>query len=167
MGRLEIDVTHEGATDEVADFLQRHAPLPIDAEEKWQQAFAEAKQTNRRVWARISQRYCGPCFLLARWLGKQEELLEKDYVMLKVDDVRDENGTEVAKRLTRGKHHGVPFHAIFDQDEQMLIDSAGPLGNIGHPSGLEGNRHLRRMLVETRQNLTDIDIDQIVESLEN
>jgi hypothetical protein len=47
----------------------------------------------------------------------------------------------------------------------LLIDSAGPLGNIGHPSSFEGKKHLRKMLLETRRNLTDVEIDQLVESL--
>lgn len=165
LGRLEIDVTDTGANEEAADFIHQHAPSPVDAEKKWHEAFAEANRSNRRVWARISQRYCGPCFRMARWLGDQHELLEKDYVMLKIDNVGDQNGTRVAKRLTRGKNHGVPFHAIFDQDEVMLIDSEGPLGNIGHPSGFEGKKQLRKILLKTRRNLTDAEIDQLVESL--
>ena len=88
---------------------------------------------------------------MARWLDDQHELLDKDYVMLKIDDFRDQNGKLVAERLTRGEQHGIPFHAIFDPDGELLMDSAGPLGNIGHPSGFEGKKQLRKMLLETRQ----------------
>lgn len=165
LGKLEIDVRDRKAVEAAAEFIHRHAPSQVNAEEKWAQAFAEAKRSNRRVWARVSQRYCGPCFSLARWLDDQHELLEKDYVLLKIDDVRDQNGIRVAERLTRGKHHGVPFYAIFDEDEELLIDSAGPLGNIGNPSDVEGKKQLRKMLLETRRNLTDAEIEQLVESV--
>ena len=74
---------------------------------KWDEAFAAAKQTNRKVWVRISQRYCGPCFMLARWLDDHKEIIERDYVLLKIDDVRDLHGHEVAKRLTGGEGAGV------------------------------------------------------------
>jgi hypothetical protein len=164
---LEVDTADAGAIGKVADFIHKHAPAQVDAEEKWNHAFAEAKRSNRRVWARISQRYCGPCFRMARWLDDQHQVLDKDYVMLKIDDYRDHNGKLVAERLTRGESHGIPFHAIFDSDGEMLIDSAGPLGNIGHPAGFEGTKHLRKMLLETRQRLTDSDIDQLVESVGN
>jgi hypothetical protein len=167
LARLEIDVNDEGAIGEAADFVHKHAPPQVDAAYKWKEAFAEAARSNRRVWARISQRYCGPCFQLARWLDNQQELLKKDYVMLKVDDVRDSKGAAIAQRLTRGKAQGVPFHAIFDVDEQMLIDSEGPLGNVGHPSDFEGRKQLRKMLQATRQNLTDAEIEQLVKSLED
>ncbi len=87
--------------------------------------------------------------------------------MLKIDDFRDLNGIEIAKRLTLGKHHGVPFHAIFEADESMLVDSAGNLGNIGHPSGYEGKKRMRKMLETGSKTLTPSEIDQLVESLED
>ena len=161
LGRVEIDVSDKRAGQEAAAFIHQHAPAPVDAEKKWHEAFTVASRSRRRVWARISQRYCAPCFRMARWLDDHHKLLEKDYVMLKIDNIRDQNGIRVAKRLTRGKNHGVPFHAIFDQDELMLIDSAGPIGNIGHPSGIEGKKQLRKMLLETRRSLTDAEIDQL------
>ena len=102
---------------------------------------------------------------MARWLDDQKEILEQDCVLLKIDDVRDLHGDEVAKRLTDGEHYGVPFHAIIDPDAKMLINSASTIGNIGHPSGFEGKKHLRKMLTETRSKLTGKQIDEIVASL--
>jgi hypothetical protein len=164
LGRQEIQIDHEGAAGEAANFIHKHAPEPQDAEENWTAAFAEAKRTNRSVWARVSQRYCGPCFRMSRWLDDQHPLLEKDYVMLKIDDVRDINGKDVAQRIVRTEQFGIPFHAIFDASGALLIDSNGPLGNIGTPGGTEGKKHLRTMLTKTRQNLTDTEIDHLVES---
>ena len=165
--RLEIDATDSDAAAKAAEFIRRHALPKADAQEKWAAAFAEAKRTNKRVLARVSQRYCGPCFRLARWLDDQHELLEKDYVMIKVDNAHDLNGADVALRITQGKHHGIPFYGIFDQEEKLLIDSAGPLGNIGYPGKVESRNHLRKMLLETRQNLTNAEVDQLVESVDD
>ncbi len=165
LGKLDVDVAAADAAQLAAAFVKEHAPKRADAQEKWEEAFAEARRSRRRVLARVSQRYCGPCFMLARWLKDQDELLAKDYVLLKVDDYRDEHGREVAERLTQGNQHGIPFFAIFDENEKMLIDSAAPTGNIGYPSSEEGKTHLRKMLVETRQNLADADIDTLVGSL--
>ncbi len=114
---------------------------------------------------RVSQRYCGPCFRLTRWLDDQQKLLEKDYVMLKIDDFHDLHGNEIAQRVTRGGEFGIPFHAIFDASGKMLVDSAGPLGNVGFPSGFDGKKQLRKMLQSSRQNLTDAEIDQLVQSI--
>ncbi len=166
LGRVEVDVRDPQAAETAADFIYQHAPPQHDAEKEWAAAFAEAERSNRRVWARVSGRYCGPCFSLARWLDAQHALLEKDYVMLKIDDSRDAHGADIARRITRGKQHGIPFYAILDPDGLLLVDSAGPLGNIGFPSdNIEGQRHLKKMLLETRRNLTDAEIEQLVENV--
>ena len=102
---------------------------------------------------------------MARWLDDQKEILEQDCVLLKIDDVRDLHGYEVAKRLTGGEHYGVPFHAIFDPDATMLINSTSTIGNVGHPSGFEGKKHLRKMLTETRSRMTVEQTDETVASL--
>jgi hypothetical protein len=168
LGRMELDVADADAAAEAADFLRQHAPLQADAQAKWDEAFAEAKRSGRRVWARISQRYCGPCFRFSRWLDDNRELLERDFVLLKIDDVRDLHGIEVAARIaSKREHYGVPFHAIFDAQERLLIDSESPAGNIGHPSNFEGRRHLTRMLRETRNILTEAEINQLVSTLED
>ena len=49
----------------------------------------------------------------------------------------------------------------------MLIDNKGPLGNIGYPGDIEGKKHFRKMMRITRQNLSDSEIDQIVNSAGN
>jgi hypothetical protein len=47
----------------------------------------------------------------------------------------------------------------------MLITSESPLGNIGHRSGFEGKKHLRKMILNTRNRLTDQQVDEIVNTL--
>jgi hypothetical protein len=167
LGRISLDTRSPDASEQAAEFIQKHAPLQANAQTKWNAAFAEARRSGRKVWARIGQRYCGPCFRLSRWLDDNRTLLERDYVLLKIDNVRDKHGTEIAKRITSDRDHfGVPFHTIFAADETVLIDSEGPIGNIGHPASSEGRLHLRKMLTQTKRNLTDAEIEQIVSTLE-
>jgi hypothetical protein len=165
LGQLDTNISRPEAAAEVADFVHRHTLATEDAEAKWNAALAEAKQSNRRVWVRLFQRNFSPCLQLARWLDDGRELLNKDYVMLKIDNIRDENAARVVERVTQGQPYGA--HAIFDSSGKKLIDSTGPLGNIPHPGDIEGKKHLRKMLLATRQNLTDSEIDQIVNSSGN
>jgi hypothetical protein len=167
LGRLDSDIRRPEAPAQVASFIHQNAPKANDAEEKWNAAFAEANKSNRRVWARVSSRYCGPCFRLTRWLDKHHKLFEKDYVMLKIDSGRDQNGESVAERITGGGQYGVPFHAIYDQIGKLLVTSEGPLGNIGNPTGIDGKKQIRKMLLQSRKNLTDVEIDQLVASIED
>ena len=95
------------------------------------------------------------------------DLLRKDFVFLKVDDVIDLNGRKVAERLVHGRPVGVPFHAIFNDDQQLLIESIGTAGNIGAFSGFEGKQHLEKMLTAGRIALTDEDIHGLVDSIKN
>ncbi|MEM6470333.1 MAG: thioredoxin family protein [Planctomycetota bacterium] len=164
--RIEIDPDDATSRTQAISFIRKHAPPQADAEAKWDAAFAEAKRSERKVWARVSQRYCGPCFLFSRWLDENRELLERDYVFLKVDDVRDRNGIEVANRIVGGRSRfGVPFHSIFSVDEKVIIDSESKLGNVGFPGSFEGQRHVTKMLEETSLRLTTSEIEAIVESL--
>jgi hypothetical protein len=165
LARLDTDIKRPNAAFEVADFLHHQAPATADAEAKWNAAFAEAKQTNRRVWVHLCQRTYSPSLHLARWLDDERELLNKDYVMLKIDNLRDQGAARVAERITRGELYGV--YAIFDSNRKMLIDNKGPLGNIGYPGDIEGKKHLRKMLLATRQKLSDAEIDQLVNSVGN
>ncbi|WP_146395982.1 thioredoxin family protein [Pseudobythopirellula maris] len=165
LGSITIDADDENARAATAAFVDAHAPPPADAEEKWRHAFDEAEATGRRVWARVSGRYCGPCFTMTRWLDDHRAVLEKDYVLLKIDRGLDTNGGEAAGRVTRGGQHGIPFHAIFGAGGELLVDSEGPLGNIGSPDGFEGKNHLREMLLATRVRITDEEIDRLIDSL--
>ena len=165
LARAIIEVANPQAKDEAARFVEAHLPPPVDAKQKWEAAFALAKQTNRRVWVRISQRYCEPCHVLNRWLDEHRETLDREFVMLKIDDVRDLNGQDVASRVTQGQLVGVPFFAFYDANEKMLIDSVSPVGNIGAIAGYEGKRHFRKMLDTVRQVLSEAEVKDLVDSL--
>ena len=166
LGRSTIDVNDEDAKAKATDFHKKHAPKVLEAKKEWATAFAEAKESGRRVWVRTGTRYCGPCFRLSRWFDEQRSLLDKDFVMLHINPSMDEDGIEVTERLLRGSFQGSPFHGIFDEDEKLIIDSEGPTGNIGAIGGSEGKKHLRKMLKESRVRLTDQEIESIVESVE-
>lgn len=101
---------------------------------------------------------------MSRWLDDHREVLEKDYALLKIDDVRDQNGIGVAKRVVDGEQFGIPYCAIFSANETKLITSVGPLGNVGYPNGFEGQKQLRKILLTTRQHLTDDEVEQLVKS---
>ena len=165
LGRIHIDPEAVDAAETAYGFIERYAPAQQDAEAKWDEAFRQAKEQNKRVWVRTSQRYCGPCFMLSRWIDDHREVIEKDFVVLKIDDVRDLNGQAVAGRLTKGRVVGVPFHAMFDASETLIADSFGPLGNIGSMSGVEGKRYFKKMLDGACSKITSQEIQMLLDSL--
>jgi hypothetical protein len=144
--------------------LKAHLPPVRDAKARLATAQEEAKRSSRRLWIVDGGPRCGPCFRLARWMDDQHVILEKDYVIVKVMGGLDEHAEDVIRLLNRPKS-GIPWHAITDADVNVLTTSTGPLGNIGMPSSVEGIRHLREMLKQTAQRLTDDDLDRLAESL--
>jgi hypothetical protein len=166
LGRLRPNLGNdEAAAKDVAAFIKTHLPPRRNAKAGYEAALAEAKRSRRRVWVRVGQTRCGACFSFSRWLDSQRELLAKDFVLFKFDDARDLNGQELCVAL-KLDGHGVPCHAILDSDGKALINSIGPLGNIGDPSGsFEGNQHLRKMLKITAQNLSNAEIESLILSL--
>ncbi len=167
LGQAKFDVTGEDAELQAVAFVEKHLPSVIDARQKWDEAFALAKKTDRRVWVRISQRYCGPCHLLNRWLDDHREMLEKEFVMLKVDDVRDLYGAEIVGAITGERPYSIPFFAFFDEEQELLINSIAPTGNIGFMSGFEGKRHFRKMLEQGNRRLTDEEIARLLTNLDD
>ena len=86
LGRLSLNVSKDqAAAKDVAAFIKTHLPKRRDARAGYEAALAEAKRTRRRVWVRVGQTRCGPCFSFSRWLDSQRELLAKDYVLFKID----------------------------------------------------------------------------------
>ena len=164
--RVEIRLDSDNPSMQAAEFLRRNAVAELDAEKKWLEAFTEAGRSQRKVWARVGNRHCGPCRLLSGWLDEHAAILEQDYVLLKIDTYRDRNANGVAKRIA-GDYPGIPFHAIYDADGNRIIDSDGPEGNIGYPSAdePEGMKHFKRMLDTTRAKLTEAQVEHLIESL--
>ena len=79
----------------------------------------------------------------------------------------DRGGPEVADRIVRGRTFGIFFHVVFASNEVVSIDSNGDLGNIGMPSSYEEKRHLRRMLEQTANCLTEADTPHLIDRVED
>ncbi len=167
LGRLRVNLENDqaAAAKDAAAFIKAHLPPQRNAKADYEAALAEAKRSRRRVWVRAGQTRCEPCFTFSRWIDSQRELLAKDYVLFKFDDARDLHGQELSAAL-KFTGQGVPCHAILDSDGKELVNSIGPVGNIGDPAGsFEGIQHLRKMLKSTARKLSGDDIEALIRSL--
>ena len=82
-------------------------------------------------------------------------ILNKSYVLVKIDTERMTNGEQVAKRLRKGKGGGIPWMVILDSQGKALINSDGPNGNVGCPVTKEEAAWFFTMLERTNKGLTD------------
>lgn len=155
----------DAALAEGRQFLRVHRPAQRDARALLAAAREEAKASSRRMWVVSGGPRCGPCFRLARWMDDQHDVLEKDYVLVKIIGGVDKNSEAVEPLLPASRTEGIPYHAIVEPDGKVLITSKGPLGNIGMPSEVEDIRHLKQMLEQTAQRLSAAEIAALEESL--
>jgi hypothetical protein len=148
-------------------FLKQHRPAARDALTLLTAARDEARGSGRRVWVVRGGPRCGPCFRLGRWMEAHHGAIEQDYVIVKVMDGLDTHADEVIRQFPESDRDGIPWFAITEPDGTVLVNSHGPLGNIGFPSSLEGRRHLRAMLARTARKLKAPELDALVQTLEH
>jgi thioredoxin-related protein len=147
----------------VAEFLTKWSAPKEDAEEVVAKALERAGADRTRVLLRVGTPYCGWCHVLAQFTQDHAELLSKDYVDIKIDTLRMTNGEAVASRYqpVAKESLGVPWFVILDETGKTLATSVGPKGNIGYPFQAPEIDHFIGMLRETRQKLTDAELEQL------
>jgi hypothetical protein len=162
------DLSTDGAIDrqKVLDFLAAYVPEQLDAQILFDDALARAKAENRRVFIQESATWCGPCWMLSRFIAAHREVLEQDYILVKLDH-RWPHAQEIAEKF-QTERGGIPWCAILDADQNVLATSDGPDGNIGFPSKEEptGIEHFLKMLRDSRIRLTDADLEKLRAALE-
>jgi len=163
-GKLSTNETLDPA--KLANFLNELAPHLPDAEALMTEALARAKRENKRVFVQVSGARCGWCFVLSRFLDAHHELIDKEFVYLKLDD-RLKNGEAVIKRVRPKQDGGIPWMVFLDESGEPLITSDGPDGNIGYPGEPEGRVQFEKMLRAGTKHLTDEDVKSLIKSLEN
>jgi hypothetical protein len=156
--------TDKAALEQADAFLVANKPPVADAVKLWEGARELAAETGRKVWVVDGGPRCGPCFRLGRWMHEHHEVLEKDYVIVKLMGSLDDRHEEASKQLA-SQRHGIPWHMITEPGGKVLVTSDGPLGNIGMPSALEEIRHFEEMLAKTAVRITPEQREQLEKSL--
>ncbi len=159
-GSLEQGDHHDSSL--VSEFLNKWMPAQIAAEKLLAESLAKATSENKRLFVRIGDPYCGWCTVLAQFMQDHEVLFAIDYIDVKIDTARMTGGKEVAARLNPQKdYQGRPWMVILDSSGKTIASSFSPEGNIGYPCAPAEVAHFMTMLKETRQKLTDEDLQKI------
>ena len=95
-------------------------------------------------------------------------LVAKEFVTLKIDEDRGIGAKDLELRLIGKTAQGsLPSFAFLDVDGKSLITSMRPdSGNIGHPGTPEEVAYFKKMLQTVKKNLTDDEINSLIQSLE-
>lgn len=144
--------------------VQQWNTLP-NAAETLATAYESAAKGKKKVLVQVSGPNCGPCFVLSKYLKTWKTLLEKDYVLVKVD-IRMPDADSVIARLREERNGSIPWMGILSDSGEVLATSDGEKGNIGYPRSEASQSHFREMLDVTSQRLTEDEKDALIEGCE-
>ncbi len=167
-GSLEVGPKHDPA--KVKAFLEQWKAEPLDAGRVLGDTLKAAQKQKKIVFIRIGAPWCGWCIRMDKFLAQPAiaEILQKDYVIAKIDQQRMTSAKEAIARIRKpGEGAGIPWFAFIDAKGNVLITSTKPgAGNIGFPVDPKTEiPHFVAMLKRTRTRISDLEIGQIAEAL--
>lgn len=170
-GSLELKGADEPAHDpeKVLKFLTDHQPDYQDANKVLRLGMKRANADHKYVFLHFGAPWCGWCHELEDWMAQPEinSILDKRYVDVKIDVDRTINGKSVFNTYTNGRNTGIPWFAIVNPATgKVIADSSGDGdSNIGYPVVDEEINRFRAMLETGDRQLSQPDIDTLIESL--
>ncbi len=149
--------------------LEKHQATPIEAASIMTAALTNAKSSGKTIFLHFGAPWCGWCHKLEDWMAKPEvaALLAKDFTDVKIDQDRNPGGKEILEKYSNGKSGGIPWIVFLNADAKPLADSNAAKGNIGFPSEPAEIEHFGTMLKKVAKNLTDKDIEALLNSLKS
>ena len=101
-----------------------------------QESLARASSDDKKVFLSFGAPWCGWCHRLENYLARPEvaSILDRDFVVLKVDVDRMTRGKDVMKRFRPDDTGGIPWFAFLDSRGTKLATSDIMNGqNVGYP----------------------------------
>ena len=151
-GVPDKDGTSDGEITEQVASDANDSPTALDAETVLAKALEKAKAEDKNVFVHVGNSWSDHCLLLQDFLTSTQELLDQDFVVIRIDTDKMEYGVDVANRLQDELQVFEPWMVILDQDGQQLATSVAPDGNIGVPLESWKVDHFMSMVDQTARH---------------
>jgi beta-lactamase regulating signal transducer with metallopeptidase domain len=171
--RKELFAGHNPAAKPLTQWLSKHKLKMPDAKKLLAAALAQAKRDNKCVLLleNAPGASSGFCCRLNCYVEQYKSLIEKDYVVLKID-VRYPNASAVIDSIrdynwndAQSNSLNLPWMIILDASGRPAVSGTSPRGNIGIPESAQETSYFEWMLRATAQRLTDDEITTLVSGL--
>ena len=143
--------------DSIKTLMANNGPKKNDAVDKWETAFATANENDQRVLVMVGDLNQKPAQRLRRWMDEHEETLEKDFVLLTIDnsfDLRVDEATVALEDLNLT----LPAVVVLDVDQQVVAHC----GELDFTQFGRVQMGLQQVLQEGCQTIKDDEIKRIV-----
>ena len=143
--------------DSIKTLMANNGPKKNDAVDKWETAFATANENDQRVFVLVGDLNQKPAQRLRRWMDEHEETLEKDFVLLTIDnsfDLRVDEATVALEDL----NVTLPAVVVLDVDQQVVAHC----GKLDPTQFGRVQMGLQQVLLEGCQTIKDDEIKRIV-----
>ena len=166
-GLDELADDNKLSKEKLFKFLREHQTEAIDARQLFDTALEQAAKENKRVLLQETATWCPPCHRLTRLLNSNR-VWEKDYVWVKMDH-RWTGARKLMAELRDEGDRGIPWFAILDAEGKKLATSNDPETgeNFGYPSSKKGRELFAKMLNDTRQRMSEADVQSLIDSIDS
>jgi thioredoxin-related protein len=169
-GSLEDGAKHDPA--KVLAFLETWKAEPQDAADVFADAKKLAVKEDKKIVLKFGAPWCIWCTRLDAFMhqGEMESILEKDFVLVKIDVDRMTGAKEFYADIVKQsgtQPGGIPWFAVTDAEGKPLITSNEPEhGNVGFPVRDFERAHFINMLKNNSKRITTEEMDRVAQALD-
>lgn len=169
-GSLEDGKKHD--PKKVLAFLEKWKPEPLKASDVFAGAKKLAAKDGKNIFMKFGAPWCGWCTRLDAFMNRDdiESILEKDFVVTKIDLVRMTGGQEFYEdviKQSKSEMGGIPWFLVMDAEGNALITSNEPEhGNVGFPVADFERAHFIHMLESNAKRISKEEFETISKTLE-
>lgn len=146
-------------------FLRKNSLPVVDANDALTIALDQAKREQKQVLVQYRDLGSAPGVLLSRFCDRNRQVLEKDFVLVRIND-RSPNGGALVRRLREKEDDATPWTAVVAESGKVVVSSESAEGNVGFPISDSEIEVFRKIISGGVQRTTPAEIEELIKDLQ-